>query len=654
MLDLRDRRHRSTWLRLVGGLVLMGASWVFADDKARTDANNGADAMFGLTRVWKIHIRVSADNWKAMQPKGSGFPGFGPPPTGGAERAPSDAPVPPPAGARPDGAGVAFRPGSFGLEFDYVKADVELDGQKLTDVGLRFKGNGSYMLSMSGRKRPYKIDFNRFIDGQRFHGLQQLNLHNNVMDPTQVRQALSYAVFAEARVPSPRTAFADVFLTIDGECDREPLGLYTLVEEIDKAFLRRHFQTDKGLLLKPEGTQGLEYKGENWEAYAWFEPKSKPKKSEAQRLIELTRLIHKADDAKFRFEIGGLLDLDQFARFLAANTLLANMDSFLTQVHNYYVYLSPKSNKFIFLPWDLDLSMGAFFLAGSAEQLQELSIDHPHMGENKLIERLLAWDDFKQTYHARLRELTENCFGKQGSTTTSLPVVQAALKELIAQEARRAATAHVARGPGGFAPGPGGPGLFGGQPPLETFLVKRRESILAQLDGKSQGKLPGRNLGLPGGFGPPGARPVGGGFGPGQFHAPQILAAADADKDQKLTQQEFLNLSAKWLRDWDKNQSKSLDGEEIQNGLSEALGPPADSPFKPPAGFGPGNFLGPPLVKAADSNQDGKISRDEWTVLFSGWFQQWDQNKDERLDHQELVSGLNAVFAPRPQPAPTN
>ena len=38
---------------------------------------------------------------------------------------------------------------------------------------------------------------------------------------------------------------------------------------------------------------------------------------------------------------GALLDTDQFARFLAANTLLANMDSFLTQVHNYYVYLPP-------------------------------------------------------------------------------------------------------------------------------------------------------------------------------------------------------------------------------------------------------------------------------------------------------------------------
>jgi hypothetical protein len=505
-------------------------------------------------------------------------------------------------------------------------------------------------MSASGRKRPFKIDFDRFVDGQKFHGMQQLNLHNNAMDPTHVRQALSYRVFQEAGIASPRTAFAEVSLTIDGECDHEPLGLYTLVEEIDKSFLRRHFQTDKGMLLKPEGTQGLEYKGEDWAAYSWFEPKLKPKKAEAQRLIDLTRLIYKADDEQFRREIGSLLDTDQFASFLAANTLLANMDSFLTQVHNYYVYLPPKTNKFLFLPWDMDLSMGAFFLAGSAEQLQDLSISHPHVGENKLIERLLAWDEFDRTYRDRLRQLTESCFGDNGETTKNLPVVQAVLKEMISQETKRAEDAQAKRGPGGFGfgfgPGPGGPNMFAGQPPLETFLVKRRESIASQLAGKSKGRTPGMSFGPPGGGGPGGP---GGGFGAGNFHAPRILAAADADKDEKLSPQEFLDLSTKWLLDWDKDKNDSLDDEEMKNGLNAALGPPPNADFggfKPPAGFGPGMFLGPPLLKAADTDKDKKVTKDEWAALFTGWFKQWDKNKDDRLDKDDLTAGLNSAFGP--------
>ena len=642
----------STSALLVCTSMLVGASHVFAEDKPEARIKDDTDSVFGLTRVWKIHLHVSAENWKTMQPAAGGFPGFGPPPPGGGrpnpgtERKPNDAPQ------APGGPGIAFRPGSFGFDFEYVKADVELDGQTIHDVGLRFKGNGSYMLSAASRKRPFKIDFNRYVDGQKFQGMQQLNLHNNVMDPTHVRQALSYAVFQAAGVASPRTAFAEVSLTIDGEREHESLGLYTLVEEIDKAFLRRHYQTDKGLLLKPEGTQGLEYKGEDWAAYSWYEPKSKPKKDEARRLIELTRLIHKADDEQFRREIGALLDTDQFARFLAANTLLANMDSFLTQVHNYYLYLPPPSNKsqpnkFVFLPWDMDLSMGAFFMAGSAEQLQELSINHPHVGENKLIERLLAWDEFNATYRHQIRQLTDACFGDKGLTTQSLPVVQAALKELIAQDAKRAAAAQPAGGPGGFGPGPG---MFGGQPSLETFLVKRRESITAQLAGTSKGKTPGMSFGPPGGGGPRGG-PGGGGFGPGNFHAPQILAAADTDKDQKLSRGEFLDLSTKWLREWDKDKNGSLDGDEIKNGLNDALGPPpnaAPGGFKPPAGFGPGMFLGPPLLKAADTDKDGKISKDEWTALFGSWFKQWDKGNDDRLDNAELIAGLNAAFGPPP------
>ena len=647
--------------------VLASASAGFAEDKAETRAVDNSDSVFGLTRVWKIHLHVSAENWKTMQPATGGFPGFGPPPPG--DRVPGGPPPgPPPAqGAAPPqpnrggpaGPGPGFRPGSFGYEFDYVKADIELDGEVIKEVGLRFKGNGTYMLSASSRKRPFKIDFNRFIDNQRFHGMQQLNLHNNVMDPTHVRQALSYPVFQAAGVPSPRTAFAEVTLTIDGECDHESLGLYTLVEEIDKAFLRQNFQTDKGLLLKPEGTQGLEYKGEDWSDYAWFEAKSKPKKSETRRVIDAVRLIHKADDEKFRREIGDYLDIEEFAGFLAANTLLANMDSFLTHVHNYYVYLSPMTNKFVLLPWDMDLSMGTFFMAGSAEQLQELSITHPHMGDNKLIDRLLAWDDFAKTYRNQLRKLTEKCFGEDGLTTKSLPVVQAALKDQIARDTERAANEQAARGPGGFGPGgfgPGGrgPGMFGSAASLETFIVKRRESVLAQLAGTSKGKAPGMSFGpgAPGGFGPPGGGgPGGGGFGPGNFHGPQLLTAADANKDQKLSREEFLDLSAKWLREWDKDKNDSLNGEEIAAGLNEALGPPpnaAPGGFKPPAGFGPGMFLGPPLLKAADADKDGQTSKDEWTAHFGNWFKQWDTTSDDSLDNSELVAGVNKAFGPPP------
>ncbi len=616
--------------KLITGLLLIIVlcSWVSADERTGGPPSDDSDHVFGLTRIWKIHVHVTAENWKAMQP-----------PAGGG--------LPPGPGGRG-----GMRPGSFGFEFEYVKADIELDGESLAEIGLRFKGNGSYMLSQSSRKRPLKVDFNRFQDGQRFHGMQQLNLHNNVMDPTHVRQALSYPVFQSAGIPSPRTAFADVSLTIDGECDHEPLGLYTLVEEIDKAFLKRHYRTSKGMLLKPEGTQGLEHKGDDFQAYEWFTPKSKPTEEEAQRLIEITRLIEKADDQQFRQNIGALLDTDQFARFLAVNTLLSNMDSFLTQVHNYYVYLPPQSQKFEFLPWDMDLSLGAFPMAGSAELLQDLSISHPHVGQNKLIERLLAWDEFNQVYRKHLKELAESQFGEHGVTRLSLPVVRAAIQELVDQDQKRTAAAQAAWGPGGFGPGFGpGPGMFGGQPPLEAFMDQRLASITAQLAGTSQGKEPGMSFGPPGG-GPGGP---GGGFGPGSFHGPQILAAADASQDKTLSRGEFTVLNQKWLSEWDQDKSQSLNLDEFTQGLNTAFSPPPGATpggFKPPTGFGPGTFLAAPFLKLADADQDGQASQAEWISLFETWFKSWDTGQDESLNQEELVAGFNAEFGPPPGAGP--
>lgn len=657
-------RLRTEWFVLCGMLLAsVLARPIHADEPAKSGAGDESDKVFGLTRVWKIHVHVTAENWKKMQPPARGFP-FGPPPgAGNPPRNPADAgnrpgsngaqprdarqPMPP--GRPPGGPAPGFRPGSFGFEFEYVSADVEFDGELLKDVGLRFKGNGTYAMSQGSRKRPLKLDFNRFVDKQKFHGLQQLNLHNNVMDPTHVRQALSYPVFQAAGVPSSRTAFAEVSLTIDGECDHELLGIYTLVEEVDKAFLQRHFQTEKGMLLKPEGTQGIEYKGEEWADYVWFEAKTKTKPHEEQRLIDLARLIHQADDEQFRREIGTLLDTDEFASFLAANSLLSNLDSFLSNVHNYYVYLPPQTNKFVFLPWDLDLSMGAFFFGGTAEQLQDLSISHPHMGQNKLIERMLAWNEFDAAYRKRLRELMESCFGSEGSTTKSLPEVRAALKEALERDKRRAEAEQSRRPAGGFGFPPGGGNPFANQPPLEVFLTKRQESINSQLAGKSKGRAPGMSFGA--GGGPGGRGGPGRGFGPGNGLAPRFIETADTDRNQKLARQEFLDLSAKWLLAWDKNKNDSLSATEITDGLNAAFAPPPNAPAgapKPPAGFGVGNFIGPPLLKATDKDESGETSKTEWNAIFGNWFQQWDKSKDENLDQEELVAGLNGIFAPPP------
>jgi spore coat protein H len=362
-------------------------------------------------------------------------------------------------------------------------------------VGLRYKGGGSYVLAATKLKRNFKVDFDRHDPDQRFHGLKAINLNAGALDPTKTRDALAYEVYRAAGVPAPRSAFAEVFLTVPGKYDKELLGTYTLVEQVNSAYLKDRFGDGSGLLLKPEVRIGvirtaLAYLGDDWEQYKEpLRPKDEATKEQAARVIAFIKLVDRASDAEFRKEIGSYLDIDQFLRFLAATAYLANTDSIFSGGHNAYIYLNPKTNKFVFLPWDLDLAFGGFFLLGSADQHADLSLNHPYPGEHKLVDRLLAMKDVSNKYQALLKELSNTAFKKE-RVLANLDAVEAASKEWIARDEKAVVARKEPAAMMGFG--------FGSPPDTRKWIEKRSTSVAAQLDGKSKGWVP---AGF--GFGPP-------------------------------------------------------------------------------------------------------------------------------------------------------
>jgi hypothetical protein len=529
---------------LVGVLAAVGGVGVAV---AAEPANAGSD-VFGLTKVHQVHLTVTAKDYTAMDP---------PPPKspfGGV--AAKGAPGRPGPGINDMGAG------NFNFEFVYVQADAELNGQTFKDVGLRYKGSGSYLVSQRQAKRSFKIDFDKYDSKQEFHGLAKLNLNNGSLDQTKLREALGYSVFRAAGVPASRTAFAEVTLTVPGKFDKEYLGLYTVVEQVDERFLNAHFEDGKGLLLKPEGIRGLPHFGDDPAAYeASYNVKSKPGRGDMKRLVELTRLVNRATEAEFQKEIANYLDMDAFARFLAANAMLVSLDGFIGLGHNYYLYLSPKTNKFTFFPWDLDLAFGSFAIYGTADQLADLSVDHPHVGENKLIDRLLAMPAFKAAYRSEVRRLAElftpDKLGKD------LAAVEGLSKGPLARE-RKAAEARRESG---------GLGMMGAMLaglPIGTFVEKRSASVRGQLEGKKAGYEP-RMMGFGGA----------GGFGAGNQLARPLLESLDGNKDGRVSEPELSAGMKKHFSEWDRDKNGTLDQREIADGLQKLL------PAGAGGGFGP-------------------------------------------------------------------
>ena len=129
---------------------------------------------------------------------------------------------------------------------NYIPAGIAITsntGTTLLDsVGIRLKGNSS--MNHPGDKKPFKVDFNRFISGQSYDLLKKLNFNNGFKDPTFVREKIFYDVCEAAGILSPRATFAEV--TFNGT----PWGFYTVVEQIDDQFLDRSIGDDEGHLFK--------------------------------------------------------------------------------------------------------------------------------------------------------------------------------------------------------------------------------------------------------------------------------------------------------------------------------------------------------------------------------------------------------------------
>jgi spore coat protein CotH len=419
--------------------------------------------VFGLTKIHDFHLELSAKEWERMQKVAGGMTLFGPTKV---VQKPGEEPID------------RHRTAGFGLAFPWAHADLHANGKTYKNVGLRYKGNGSYVSADKMLKRNLKIELDHYDEYQHFHGVKTITLNAGAVDASRMREVLAYGVFRSAGVPAPRTAFGKVTLTVPGKYNKEFVGLYTFVEHVDKSFLKDHFENGKGLLMKPERLGSIQYLGDDWSKYKdRYRPKREPTATEAQRVIEFAKLVNKGDDEAFKKQIGGYLDVDLFLRFIAVNTLMPNTDSFFTTGHNYFIYLNPRNNKFVFMPWDLDISFAGFPAMGSIDQQVNQNLMKPSPNRIKVVDRLLSLPEVKEKYQAVLKELAANGFAKK-KLLAEIDAIEKATKELLTaerkasevrKETRDAFSAWVG---GWFAPAE-----------LRNYVERRTAAIATQLDG---------------------------------------------------------------------------------------------------------------------------------------------------------------------------
>jgi spore coat protein H len=270
------------------------------------------------------------------------------------------------------------------------------------------------------------------------------------------------------------------------------------------------------------------------------------------------------------------VDIEETARFLAVSVWLSNMDSILALGQNYYLYLDHKSEKFQFIPWDMDHSFGQFPMVGTEDQRMNLSLDKPWRGQNRFLERMFNYPAFKTKYLAVFKEYNDTLF-KPERMARQVDELAAILRNSVKEESSEKLTRFdkVISGETVTPTGFGGP-MGQGTKPIKPFAKARHDSIISQLSGKNHGETLDT---LPGG---PGGGPD---MGPGTFLAPVFIKEMDANKDSKLTREEFVGGFKSWFAEWTKSEPKPalLSPENLRTGIDKKFAFPQGGPG------GPGN-----------------------------------------------------------------
>jgi CotH kinase protein len=286
----------------------------------------------------------------------------------------------------------------------YVQGTLRYDGETITNVGIRIKGEATKRTLE--QKAAFKIKFDEFVDKQEFHGLRRLTLNNMVEDPSFLAERLAYHMFRAAKLPAPRANSALVYL------NGEYLGVYANIETEDKTFLRRWFPSDAGNLYE-EGESDFEYGHE-----MYFDLETNETKNDRSDLTRLFAALLDAKPETYLQDIDGSLDTEHFLRFSAMEAAVDQWDMYAYTFfypNNFRIYDDPATGKFVFLPWGMDLALKPFLYTGRAHiSIYELSWyeDNPdhaapnaHVSSGLIFKNCLASPTCKAKYTDVVREI---------------------------------------------------------------------------------------------------------------------------------------------------------------------------------------------------------------------------------------------------------
>ena len=219
----------------------------------------------------------------------------------------------------------------------YGHSTLRCGGRSLADVGLRYKGSPAK--EAASGKPDFNVELNEFVSGQSLQGLKRLVLYATRGDPSYLSAPIGLELFRQAGVPAARFGFARVRLN-----DRD-LGLYVVVEGVDRTFLRHHFARNDGNLYDEGPDTDVDGQLEKYGG----------KKNPGQQDVDALAAAAKASDPARRWgQLRQLLDVDRFVTYAALEVLLALEDGYAVEADKFRIYHDPAA-RLVFFPKNVEV-----------------------------------------------------------------------------------------------------------------------------------------------------------------------------------------------------------------------------------------------------------------------------------------------------------
>jgi spore coat protein CotH len=268
--------------------------------------------------------------------------------------------------------------------------------ETVDSIGFRLRGNTSRYAA----KKSFKISFNSFIHGRKFHSVEKLNFNGEHNDPSIIRSKLCFDHFRSVGMKASRANHVEVY--INGKY----YGLYISVEHIDEEFLKKNFQDDSGNLWKCLYPVDLTYLGSDPTIYINLNNNGRPayelstneEQKDFSKLVRLTDILNNITPGALEDSLESVIDVPDLLKYFALNILTGSWDDYWSLMNNYYLYHDPSKDLFHIIPYDYDNTYGVDWFSIDWANADPYNFPKVANGSRPLAEKLMANPQYRNLY----------------------------------------------------------------------------------------------------------------------------------------------------------------------------------------------------------------------------------------------------------------